>query len=198
MVGLVASLSVASASHAATVQITLSGNGVTFLAGNQLQKDLTGDGLEDVASWRGSQDGDFLRLADYYDGINSEQIAAVFGSDRFGQVGNQSFFSSGTPAAAEGLVAVHFSDERINGGDVTAGWVDVRSYWNSENNFGIELQRLIFNDAATASPVGVSAAAGAYAEFSTVSAVPEPSSQLALIALGSAGVLTRRRLKRKA
>jgi hypothetical protein len=34
--------------------------------------------------------------------------------------------------------------------------------------------------------------------ISDVSAVPEPSSQLALIALGSAGVLTRRRLKRKA
>lgn len=34
--------------------------------------------------------------------------------------------------------------------------------------------------------------------ISSISAVPEPSSQLALIALGSAGVLTRRRLKRKA
>ncbi|MEY3895675.1 MAG: hypothetical protein RLZZ214_1194 [Verrucomicrobiota bacterium] len=32
----------------------------------------------------------------------------------------------------------------------------------------------------------------------TTSAVPEPSSQLALLALGSAGVLTRRRIKRKA
>ncbi len=32
----------------------------------------------------------------------------------------------------------------------------------------------------------------------TTSAVPEPSSQLALIALGSAGLLTRRRQKRKA
>ena len=61
----------------------------------------------------------------------------------------------------------------------------------------LKIHRLIFDDASTAAPSGVAFTDEAYREWG-VSAVPEPGSNLALLALGAGGLTLRRRLKRAA
>jgi hypothetical protein len=56
---------------------------------------------------------------------------------------------------------------------------------------------LIFDNASTTAPAGVAYTDGAYPAWQ-VSAVPEPGSNLALLALGAGGLTLRRRLKRAA
>ena len=53
------------------------------------------------------------------------------------------------------------------------------------------------DDASTTAPSGVAYTDSAYPEWQ-VSAVPEPGSNLALLALGAGGLTLRRRLKRTA
>jgi hypothetical protein len=59
------------------------------------------------------------------------------------------------------------------------------------------VHRLIFDDASATAPTGVTSASTGIPEWQ-VSAVPEPGSNLALLALGAGGLTLRRRLKRAA
>jgi hypothetical protein len=102
------------------------------------------------------------------------------------------------PGSAAYLNPITFTDQRINGGAPTGGWLQVNAYNTSATSHTVELGRLIFDDESTTRP-GFSAVPGAQTAWSAVpgaqtawSAVPEPSS-LGLLALGAGGLLARRR-----
>jgi hypothetical protein len=92
--------------------------------------------------------------------------------------------------------AFSFTDANINGGLETNGWLDL-SATSGPAGQEVRIHRLIFDDASTTAPTGVAFTDGAYPAWS-VSAVPEPGSNLALLALGAGGLTLRRRLKRAA
>ncbi len=85
---------------------------------------------------------------------------------------------------------VYFTDALINGGLLTFGRMEA-SWAPGE----LTALRVVFNNDSTTAPTGPLAAS--YTEFGT-SAVPEASTSLGLLALGAGGLVTRRRLKRKA
>ena len=95
-----------------------------------------------------------------------------------------------------GLVAFAFSDTGINGGAATSAWLEMDAYSAPGGEKRLQIHRLIFDDSSTVAPTGVSLGA-TYPTFG-VSAVPEPGSNLALLALGAGGLTLRRRLKRAA
>jgi hypothetical protein len=95
------------------------------------------------------------------------------------------------------LNPIIFTDAGINGGLATSGWLQVNAFNTSETSHTVELSRLIFDDESTARP-GYTSIPGVQTEWSATSAVPETSTSLGLLALGAGGLLTRRRLKRKA
>jgi hypothetical protein len=182
------------------VQITLTGNKISTTGGNQLVADLTGDGVVDVGTWGAfaSAGGVSVFLGGWVaaryrssDGLFfvDAEIEAVQGGDRWAVGGDLT--------SASYLNRVTFTDTRINGGAATNGWLQVNAFNTSTTNHTVELARLIFDDASTTRPALVSVP-GVLTEWNAVSAVPEASTSLGLLALGAGGLLTRRRLKRAA
>ena len=109
-------------------------------------------------------------------------------------VGASTFSGPGVQSTAY-LNPITFTDSRINGGLATAGWLQVNAFNTSATSHTVELARLIFDTESTARP--------SYTSIpdvlpTWVSAVPEPGSNLALLALGAGGLTLRRRLKRAA
>jgi hypothetical protein len=90
---------------------------------------------------------------------------------------------------------ITFSDTKINGGLPTEAWLQVNAFNTSLTSHTVELARLIFDTESTTRPV-FGAIPGGQTEW--VAAVPEPGSNLALLALGAGGLTLRRRLKRTA
>jgi hypothetical protein len=74
--------------------------------------------------------------------------------------------------------------------------LQVNAYNTDLTSHTVELARLIFDTESTTRP-GFGAVPGDQPEWQ-VSAVPEPGSNLALLALGAGGLTLRRRLKRTA
>jgi len=95
-------------------------------------------------------------------------------------------------ASTQGLVPIQFTDARIHAGSI-GGWLDVSATSNSTGQ-KVQIHRLIFDEASTTRPTGVVYTDPAFPEF--VAAIPEPGSNLALLALGAGGLTLRRRLKR--
>jgi hypothetical protein len=81
-----------------------------------------------------------------------------------------------------------FSDSRINNASLSSGYLDIEAVTGGRVA-SLQIHRLIFDDASTTAPTGLSTASTGIAEWG---AVPEPSS-FALLALGAGGLLARRR-----
>ena len=93
-----------------------------------------------------------------------------------------------------------FADSRLNGGVERLGWLHLELTGAKvalKNSWEIEIKRLIFDDTLLAAPTVGTVGDTAYTEM-VFSPVPEPGSNLALLALGAGGLTLRRRLKRAA
>jgi hypothetical protein len=183
----------ASAASGATVQITFANNVMSTSAGLTLfEADLSGDGAADVRGL--SSDGTFVEL----NSLDSVRIAsAMLINNGTNAIHNLMGVGGGGSGLSRGLVGFNFSDNGMNGGLVTAGWLDVSASATTASGASIQIHRLIFDDASTTAPTGLTSASTGIPEWQ-VSAVPEPGSNLALLALGAGGLTLRRRLKRAA
>jgi len=201
----------AGASHAATVQITLTGNMISFNGGNQLVADITGDGTDDVI-FNNDLLGSFVAAIN----INGQRAHASYplvttyintysGSIRntFNKFNADAQFANGgvgTPASIglsdrniKYLNPVIFTDSRINGGLPTDGYLEVNSFAAGQGANSVTLTRFVFDDASTTRPTGVLTTT----QYTEAVLIPEPSS-LTLLALGAGGLLARRNRKKAA
>jgi hypothetical protein len=183
----------ASAASGATVQITFANNVMSTSAGLTLfEADLSGDGAADVRGL--SSDGTFVEL----NSLDSVRIAsAMLINNGTNAIHYLKGVGKGGSGLSRGLVAFDFVDNGVNGGNSTAGWLDVSASATTASGASIQIHRLIFDDASTTAPTGLTSASTGIPEWQ-VSAVPEPGSNLALLALGAGGLTLRRRLKRAA
>jgi hypothetical protein len=190
--GAMALAATTASSQAATVQITLSGNKISSIGGDQIKADLTGDGDDEFGFIFRSVN----TQAAVFRGYPARGGAVIYGvaffsPNSFGvAVGGPLDMGIGLRSPQEKLLSLRFSDAGINGGDVTEGWLQVRAFSVSETNHTVELTRLIFDDASTTRPEFTSIP-DTQTEWSPT-VIPEPSS-FALLGLGAAGVLARRR-----
>jgi len=193
-------------SQAATVQITLSGFKEDSLAAKTsftAFEDLTGDGVKDITI-------QFLHVGTYSAGIKinggnpliADKVGTQYVSGYYfnrntvnAQVGGLAWGDAAKTGIGNLSVtagnAISFSDTRINGGAQTNAWLEVHSFVSgggSASPHVVELTRLIFDDASVTRPV-INSIPGVQTEWK---AVPEPSS-FALLGLGAAGLLARRR-----
>lgn len=197
----------ASLANGATVQITLTGNQISTSGGNQLNADVTGDGTLDFVI-AGANTAKSVVAKNYgaFVDINGNRLSAQNYITTSGVKGDAQFALGGVGTASEPfdstgfniryLNPISFTDSRINGGLLTNGFLEVNSISIPETSATVALTRLIFDDGSTAAPVV--SLGETYSNFEPVSAVPEASSSLALLALGAGGLLTRRRSKRAA
>lgn len=201
----------AAASHAATVQITLTGNMISFNGGNQLVADITGDGTDDVTFSNVVSASNEVAI-----NINGDRASAssqvvtsrIYTSSgtfvySFSQFNADAQFANsgvGTPAPVASLARnikylnpVTFTDSRINGGLPTDGYLEVNSIAAGLGANSVTLTRFVFDDASTTRPTGVLTTT----QYTEAVLIPEPSS-LTLLALGAGGLLARRNRKKAA
>jgi hypothetical protein len=185
-------------SQAATVQITLLGNKVSTTGGNQLNADLTGDGGIDIAIDKNGAI-DKILYATWGVAVWVKSGGAAYANQSSGTFNvNAKIFSGAlgdlspkrgySPLSQRALNPISFSDARVNGGLLTEGWLEVHAFNTSATNHTVQFTRLIFDDASVTRP-GFTAIPDVQTAWT---AVPEPSS-FALLGLGAAGVLARRR-----
>jgi hypothetical protein len=193
-------------SQAAIVQITLSGNKISSLGGNQLSADFTGDGAPDVVIGT-------LNPPQYASGGAGFNLVTSGGSRGFGAqylrgnflakaafstiaaVGGIGTWHVGLSAlSVKALNAITFTDSQINGGAATDGWFEVHAFNESSTSHTVQLTRLIFDDGSTTRPVFTEIPG--VLPLWQVAAVPEPSGFLATsLLLGAAGLIRRRQAK---
>jgi hypothetical protein len=181
----------AATAHAATVQVTFTGNKISSLSagGNTLRADITGDSVADLV-FTNALAGNVIARVDIFGGRVS---ALSTGSSTF-RVDAQ-FAAGGVGVAGSAAIVrrninylnpITFTDSRINGGAATNAWLQVNAFNTSSTSQTVALTRVIFDDASTTRP-SFASIPGTQPSF-----VPEPSG-LALLALGAGGLLTRRR-----
>ncbi len=191
----------ASAANGAAVQITFTGSYISSSAGNTLVTDFGGDGDINLVWAMDStsvnmQAGGFVAKARTYWGTNLSGESAKFGKawvKGAGSVVN----TTGGIAMQRGLVRYGFSDSNIRGGFPTTGYLDLQAEATGNGERKITVMRLIFDDMTGGEISGLNVTAAAFTEYGS-SPVPEPGSNLALLALGAGGLTLRRRLKRAA
>jgi hypothetical protein len=192
----------ASAADAATVQITFTGSYISTTGGSPLVTDFGGDGVADIgyllrpgfptsgAKLFVPSQGPLGQLLGLASGISLVGPTSTFVVIDVA-VGSSAdwAFGAGASTSKRGLAAVVFSDANIRNGAHTNGWLDITAVANHPGEKRLTVHRLIFDDASTTAPTGLTSASTGIAEWS---AVPEPSS-LGLLALGAGGLLARRR-----
>ena len=190
--GAMALAATTASSHAATVQITLTGYTKSTTGGDHINADLTGDGVDDFALTLGALNTQSAVFRGYPAQAGAVIYGAAFHSPpNFGVVvGADLDMGVGLRSPKEKLLSFRFSDAGINGGDVTEGWLQVRAFSSSATDHTVELTRLIFDNSSTSAP-NPGSISSVQTEWSTA-AIPEPSS-FALLGLGAAGLLARRR-----
>jgi hypothetical protein len=196
--GAMALAATAASSHAATVQITLSGNKIssTSAGGNSLYADLTGDGNNDLNIDRQVVQGNKADLRAFgkdFGGAIAGRASFDVGARRYGAGAGSTepaMRSSTFTLTMVEFLPFRFMDARINGGSGTNGWLEVATFNESQTSHTVQLTRLIFDNSGTSAP-NPGSISGVQTEWSP-SAIPEPSS-FALLGLGAAGVLARRR-----
>jgi len=182
--------------HAATVQITLTGNALSSTGGNTLFGDLTGDGTADVF-FVSPNFGNFRAQVNILGALIS-----AGGSNSTGYFLDAQFANSGvgtarivvfTPRSINYLNPITFTDSRINGGATTNGYLQVNAFSTSDSRHTVALTRLVFDDASTIAPTGLSTGT----TYTPWVVIPEVSS-LVLLALGAGGLAFRRNRKQAA
>jgi hypothetical protein len=179
----------ASAANGATVQITFANNVVSSSTGLTLfDGDLSGDEKPDVKAVTGFSGVWGVAVRTYDEGASVANAKIINGGTFPMRFVNGFQFGDGV---SRGLVGFNFKDNGMNGGLVTAGWLDISAAAStaSGGSASVQIHRLIFDDASTTAPTGLTTASTGIPEWS---AVPEPSS-LGLLALGAGGLLARRR-----
>ena len=187
----------ASTASGATVQISFANNVVSSATGlTNFVADLTGDGnpevngllangLAYVGVGRGGAAAQTLYGSSYrvflYNGVARPWVVYDIGTGNRG---------------GRGLLPIAFSDSRINAGATTSGWLDVGALAGA-TLLEVQIHRLFFDNESTTAPTGLTWESTGIPGWQ-VSAVPEPGSNLALLALGAGGLTLRRRLKRAA
>jgi hypothetical protein len=194
----------ASAANGATVQITFANNYVSSSSGVlNLWADLTGDGVTDVAGLHGSYYAAVIlpfwsaslgRAGTSGGGASGNALLMVGGYSTVVPVDGSLSGLTGT-----GYYGMRFTDSRINAGATTDGKLELTSRRQAGGEYVVQIHRLIFDDASTAAPTGLPTDLNTIPLWSaSISAVPEASTSLGLLALGAGGLLTRRRQKRAA
>ena len=90
---------------------------------------------------------------------------------------------------------ISFTDSRVNAGASTEAWLEVTA--TAINSLQqVQIHRLIFDDNSTSRPAETPGLN--LNDAFLPSPIPEPGSNLALLALGAGGLTLRRRLKRAA
>lgn len=188
-------------SQAAIVQITLIGNKLSSSGGDSLNGDLTGDSIDDLNIFIASVDpGVRVRVGVMGLGFVTCQADPHYRAQpRFISSGvapgfGDYFVEGVSPLSAYGLTCITFRDQRINGGEPTAGMLEVHAFNGpAANDNTVQFTRLIFDDESVNCP-GLTSIPGVQPEW--VSAVPEPSGFLATsLLLGAAGLIRRRQAK---
>ncbi len=164
--------------HAEIVQINVNHFYATTTAPNVLNKDLTGDGVEDIPLWQlytidtkvfgaviysttkglaivgtnASTQQAFASFRYYYNSSNSVVKQDFWvGVRNKDQIGSDETKAS-NPATRHGLIQVRFTDSRINGGTETKGYLHVRAMNFTHTQHHIDFIRLIYDDASTEYP----------------------------------------------
>jgi hypothetical protein len=182
------------------VQISFNNSFISSTMGNQLDADFGGDFVNDVVGVT-SAFGNAVGLQGAYG-------SAPLGAAGMSLAGNNGFVYfpgfapqfgvGGVAVVLRGLVGFTLVDQLVRAGAPTLGWLDVTATGRAAGELGrMEVHRFIFDDAGSTAPTGLTTASTGIPEWQ-VSAVPEPGSNLALLALGAGGLTLRRRLKRAA
>jgi hypothetical protein len=143
--------------EAGTVQIDLTGNGVTFAASvldDQTYRDLTGDGIDDLV---GSSNLGFTTHRGgngIIGAVAGARVGAFFTrssntSTTFVAFVGTAGDSDGQPTYIRNFIPITFSDARINEGAATRGFIEVFANNLSDTSHEIQLVRLVFDDENT-------------------------------------------------
>ena len=157
--------------EAATVQINLIGNQVSS-GSNNFSADFTGDGIPD-GPFVASASGSFSRSSFFYYSVfiyntfsNTFPVFARTATptgptvNPFYSIGVGTFFTStnsGPQGPVSGLFPIVFADGKFNGGAASGGWIEFRAFNSAGNPRNtIRAVRMVFDDASTTRPGGVS------------------------------------------
>ena len=160
--GAMALAATTASSHAAIVQITLTGNKIssTSAGGDSLNADLTGDGINDVlfsgkfASSAVNKGGAWVKINGNRNAFVSHWFGNYYAEPAFMRnypgafvVSNSNNgvgrFKGALPVSGVALNTISFSDTKINGGAVTHAWLEVRAFNTSATSHTVQLTRLI-------------------------------------------------------
>ena len=186
----------ASAANGAIVQITFEDSYILGTGINFLDVDFGNDGQMDMIGFNPATNVAVLGVPGFGLGAYA-QIQSV-GSDGVrlkAKVGENAFLSTAPAQDFNGvrdLISFSFSDANIRGGQWTTGYLDITAGGGLADGVGIYVNRLIFNPETGGDIEELTANATTFTEYD-ISAVPEPSTSLYLLAMGAGGLLTRRR-----